>query len=479
MKKIGFKKIPYFLVLLVCNIFVLILSIGALGAIFSSQFSTTDSLILLSIAFLLEVFGFWIKSENRSNPLDFLKEKIMRVFAFFLAISVIGILALSAVLHIGENIVLGNFDELAGDYHFSITTWERREAAIEIAETLIFWENKSSFTAKEEAEVVLHFFDLAKEEKSLLNKVDRKEATREDLAELNIIKEEMMIIQPIVENIIEKQLQEVLISEGISFIPTKIPLVSHFYPGTSFKIERPPSSLIIAQRDSLSEKARVYVRNDLNTREIEDLEKTTDELGYSSLVVRLGGISTYPSMVNPSSAHRAIEIIAHEWAHHYFMFTNLGRSNAPKQNNIEETSAKIIGGELRDIIWERYYESYIKTSENETTTTAATDKINLAEELQKIRENVEDYLERGEVKKAEQYMNNRRDWLEENGHYIRKLNQAYFVFYGYYATNPAHRAANDGIGEKLIDLRMKSSSLQKFILTVKNLETLEDLNRAL
>jgi len=50
--------------------------------------------------------------------------------------------------------------------------------------------------------------------------------------------------------------------------------------------------------------------------------------------------------------------------------------------------------------------------------------------MRSIRLAVDDYLRGAKSKPAEQYMEQQRQALAAQGYYIRKLNQAYFAFYG-------------------------------------------------
>ncbi|MFC1969540.1 hypothetical protein ACFLVF_03535, partial [Chloroflexota bacterium] len=83
---------------------------------------------------------------------------------------------------------------------------------------------------------------------------------------------------------------------------------------------------------------------------------------------------------------------------------------------------------------------------------------------------------RGEVEAAERCMAERRQYLEDNGYYIRKLNQAYFAFHGRYADRPAFRSP---IGVELKELRAKSASLRDFLDTAASISSRQDLKLAL
>ncbi len=69
-------------------------------------------------------------------------------------------------------------------------------------------------------------------------------------------------------------------------------------------------------------------------------------------------------------------------------------------------------------------------------------------------------------------MGERRQMFVAQGHNLRKLNQAYFAFYGSYATSPS--SANP-IGGQLEWLRAQSSTLRDYLLTVASIARHEEL----
>ena len=97
-------------------------------------------------------------------------------------------------------------------------------------------------------------------------------------------------------------------------------------------------------------------------------------------------------------------------------------------------------------------------------------------EMREIRLTVDDYLSQGEVEEAERFMEEKRQFLADNGYYIRKLNQAYFAFHGSYADSPTSVSP---IGGELEKLREDSPSLGNFIKTVSGISSYEELKRML
>jgi hypothetical protein len=71
-------------------------------------------------------------------------------------------------------------------------------------------------------------------------------------------------------------------------------------------------------------------------------------------------------------------------------------------------------------------------------------------------------------------MNERRDYLQTQGYYIRKLNQAYFAFYGTYADTTAYI---DPIGTAVQNIRDKSNSIKEFLNTLANVTTVIGLDK--
>jgi hypothetical protein len=96
-------------------------------------------------------------------------------------------------------------------------------------------------------------------------------------------------------------------------------------------------------------------------------------------------------------------------------------------------------------------------------------------EMAETRVRVDELLAAGEIETAEAYMEERRLFFLENGYRIRKLNQAYFAFYGAYAAQPGGAAGDDPIGPRLRDIRAHSPSLRVFMERVAPIDSFEKL----
>ena len=95
----------------------------------------------------------------------------------------------------------------------------------------------------------------------------------------------------------------------------------------------------------------------------------------------------------------------------------------------------------------------------------------LQSEMRGTRLKVDEMLADGRVEEAEAYMEERRRLFVENGYPIRKLNQAYFAFYGTYADLPA---AISPIGDQVKQFRELVPELGEFIRVVSDISSYEE-----
>jgi hypothetical protein len=87
-------------------------------------------------------------------------------------------------------------------------------------------------------------------------------------------------------------------------------------------------------------------------------------------------------------------------------------------------------------------------------------------------------LSQGKIMDAEAYMERRRQFFWENGYSIRKINQAYFAFYGSYADTPGGAAGEDPVGPAVRALRTQSTSLKEFLERISRMTTFAELQKA-
>ena len=186
------------------------------------------------------------------------------------------------------------------------------------------------------------------------------------------------------------------------------------------------------------------------------------------LVEEVGGIGTYPTMVQETDdLNWLLEVISHEWIHNYLELRPLGINydTTPELRTMNETTASLAGKEIASAVIARYYPERVPPppppqpitppSDQKPTEPASPPAFDFRAEMHITRLHVDELLAAGKIDDAESYMEQRRQFLWDNGYQIRKLNQAYFAFHGAYADEPGGAAGNDPVGPAVRALRDK------------------------
>ena len=297
-------------------------------------------------------------------------------------------------------------------------------------------------------------------------------------AELARLQQQNLALADITEGIIEIQLSEVLTQQGILNPLDGYFNIERILPPLRFELEEPYHLLVVSPRDRIDSIREIMLRQGLSTEEMENIEAEVDQLDVSSLVVELGGFAAYPSFVsNKGDLHFTIDAAAEEWLHQYLAFTPLGFQYILDLTGIRpnyelvtmnETLVGIVSEEIGATVYEKYY-----GQQGEDATPQETDAdFDFNREMREIRKAVDVYLAQGEIEVAEEFMEQKRQYLADNGYYIRKLNQAYFAFHGAYADSPTSISP---IGVEMKQLREQSDSLADFLETAAAMSSRQDL----
>ncbi len=286
-------------------------------------------------------------------------------------------------------------------------------------------------------------------------------------------------LRPLVEATVEKDIEAVLAKEG--FASSIGGMLNFIFPPVVNKLDRLPLVLVVSPREKIAIKAEVYLLADLTSEQIEAIEQAAESLGVSALVVPIGGFSTYPSMVSETApleyvAHAA----AHEWFHQYLFFKPLGWRywDSHELLTMNETVASIAGDEIGRQVDAGYRkpEPPGPETKGEPGPQDQRPEFDFNMQMRRIRLQVDSLLARGDVAGAERFMEESRQYLLTKGVYLRKLNQAYFAFYGSYADSPI---SVDPIGQDLRELRRRSSTLKEFVESVSQMTSYRQLQVAL
>jgi hypothetical protein len=249
---------------------------------------------------------------------------------------------------------------------------------------------------------------------------------------------------------------------------------------------QPPYALIVSPRDRIEQIADINISPDLTVDKLTALEDEVDQaLDVSSLTVGIGGIGLYPTMVmETSSLNWLTEVVAHEWIHNYLTLRPLGINyyTTPELRIINETTASLAGKEIGLAVLQRYYPEAVPppppvaTNEEETPPAPTTPPaFDFRAEMHQTRVMVDQLLSEGKITAAETYMEERRRVFVEQGYGIRKLNQAYFAFYGAYADQPGGAAGEDPVSAAVRALRAQSTTLADFIHRIAWVTSFEGL----
>jgi len=318
--------------------------------------------------------------------------------------------------------------------------------------------------------------------------IQDKETYSQDLrAELNELYTRQSQLAPLAEAVLQGQITQVLAEIGLTSGGQPIPNV--WYHST-----RLPWALIVSPRERIEQTANISLNMDLTVDEHAILESNIDKsLDTSTLVVPIGGVGVYPTMVaRTTNFEWLLNTIAHEWIHNYLMFAPLGLmyTENPETRTINETTASIAGDEIGRLVLEKFYPERISASPTTLQLVSASFDIpdpddiprpvfDFREQMYITRVNADLLLAEGKIDEAEAYMEERRQVFLRNGYLLRKINQAYFAFHGAYADAPGGAAGEDPIGPAVRALRAQSDSLTDFVETIRWITTLEELQEEL
>jgi len=411
----------------------------------------------------------------------------------------------------------GAFDpavsRLVADDAFDFVGWESKTLAAKGAQMIV--PAPDYLTEPQRKALVLDYMDLFRRISNLRDEIDVIYAdpqvsdpaatSARQRAELVQLRAQQAAQQTTVETIIEEQISTILNEQSFA-------LGGQVTPPVKFRLTPLPQMLITSPRDEIYQKAGFPLEAGLTTDRAEELESEIDRrFGVSSLVVPIGGLGIYPSMLLEStSLGWTLEATAHEWVHNWLEFRPLGMNyeKSPQTRTMNETTANIAGNELGALVLQRFYPELappplLRLKPEATPTPGLTptpaptptrdpnafdfraemrvtrveaDRLLAEARAAKDAQDTETYKAR--IEQAEEYMRERRKFFAEHGYLIRKLNQAYFAFYGAYADQPG-AAGEDPVGPAVKRLRDRSPSLRAFLDMMSPLTTFDELERML
>lgn len=283
----------------------------------------------------------------------------------------------------------------------------------------------------------------------------------------------------IAESILQNQTERTLIEMGFG-------VGGQLLPPLLFSITDLPLNLIISPRENISTLRNISLKPGMDALEKEKLEDAIFQgFKLSGLVEPVGGVGAYPTMVSRTrDINWLTDVIAHEWFHNYLSFFPLGVRYFENDTirSINETTANLSGKEVGRRVMIRFYPAYVSLYYLPGRDPATVlpegrqEAFNFRKQMRETRLVVDYLLSIGQIEQAESYMEERRNFFWQNGYRIRKINQAYFAFYGSYNDTPGGGAAGDDpVGPAVQELRKQSPSLKGFIDQVKRVKSYDEL----
>ncbi len=220
--------------------------------------------------------------------------------------------------------------------------------------------------AAEERQIVLDYLNLRNQinqSQDILISVlsdpqleNRDQAAAEIKEELDEMRSRREDAAPFVEQIIQGQMNHALVNLGMS-------AGGQLVPPVLYRSEPDSYALIVSPRDEIQQAVNLMLIRNLTLDEIIHLEETIErEINLSALVVGIGGVGLYPSMViETGNLDWLIHVIGHEWTHNFLTIRPLGANYfaSPELTTINETIADLSADEIQRATFLLYYPEFL------------------------------------------------------------------------------------------------------------------------
>lgn len=408
-------------------------------------------------------------------------------------VSLLPILALMAFLLRGGVVALDEESERVRAFtrqiEFDYASWTLNAVQIKLEQAAL---GLAGYLGEgQQSQIVLDYLDLVKQiqdGEAQLSEIyanpeiaNPEQASWEVRQRLDSLYRRRSYLGPLAESILQAQVSRVVAELGLTLGGQPLPPV--LYHSTPL-----PLALIVSPRNVIRQDHNISLSPDLTLDQQVALEEQVDRaLNVSSLVVRIGGVGVYPTMVmQTNDLNWLSEVVAHEWIHNYLTLRPLGLNyeRSPELRTMNETAATIAGKEIGRALMERFYPQLVPPPPptpmpGQAPSPAEPPAFDFNKEMHLTRVTVDELLAKGQIEEAEAYMEQRRVFFWEHGYRIRKLNQAYFAFYGAYADQPGGAAGEDPVGAAVRALRAQSPTLADFIRRIAWMSSYEQLKRAI
>ena len=405
--------------------------------------------------------------------------------AYQIPLAILAALGIVVILmHSGDRRLLTKVEIAAAGYGYNLTSFETRHFPAKWLHRIY---SALPWTDIDEEDRRFHldrYQDLARELRSAKNDLRAAQARGDNAAasiaqsHLNALIQERNEIRDAVEELLEAAISTEIIDIGLNQNGDFI------WPPVDFRIDDTPHVLVTSPRDAIERDSVRLLKPDLTESDKEWMENQIfNSADLSTIVLRTGGLASFPNLV-PSdySLQALLEVSAHEWLHAYLLFHPLGRAYwaGSDMTSLNETLANLFGKEIGRTVYNQITGQNVQTLEppytpeqDEITTEdkQEDEPFDVRQFLHDTRRHTDELLEQRKIEEAEAYMEDRRLQLVENGHNIRKINQAYFAFHGLYADGPS---STSPLARQIWELRQQSTDAGQLVKTLQTISNYEE-----
>jgi hypothetical protein len=268
------------------------------------------------------------------------------------------------------------------------------------------------------------------------------------------------------------------LSQAVSDLELDTPLplfggVRVVWPPIDVDLSEPLHVVAVSRRDEVRMVRSVLLTAEVERDDYERIEAEVEADGrWSAWVGRVGGVALYPASVVSSRDYLStLQIMAHEWTHHYLGFYPLGLAywRGSDMRTINETVADIVGDQLGQVAAD--LPGFDPPTDAQADAERAAIRAETDPILRQLRLDVDAMLAEGQIDRAEREMEKVRLQLIDLGRPFRRINQAFLAFRGGYGASPASASP---WGERLLAYRSDAESLAEFLQAVREVGSAEE-----
>jgi hypothetical protein len=381
---------------------------------------------------------------------------------------VLGIVPIGLLAGVGLGVWLMLFSGqggLTGKYHYEPWRWEATKGLNALIQVAGFHPHPSDAQAQD---AITHYFALTTQ------LVTEQGSPQPDAGRIAAIEKQREVYAPTIERWLEQRVTEAYSQAGVKQELPLFPGVSLVWPPIKVDLTQPVNVLVRSRRDRIERLQDTLLSPDLPPDAAPKIEDENDSADVSTLVVPLGGIATYPSMVRDDRSYDSVLFTsAHEWVHQYLAFFPLGAAWNSTDDAVvlNETAADIVAPQIAAMVQKAHPVS-LPADANGSRPAGPAPDIDFNKEMHALRLQVDALLAQGKTSDAETLMEQKREYFAQHGIYIRKLNEAYFAFYGTYAD---HAPSSNPLGNDLQELWKRTGNVADFLRVVRDITSRAEL----